>query len=125
MGAGLTQPLFRGGQLRARLRSAQDAYRVAAATYRETVLQGLGQVADALQALEQDANALSARELARSDSAQSARVAGQRYQAGGLSQLSLLDAQRQELQTTLDWTLARAQRLSDTAALYQAIGAKP
>lgn len=125
VGAGLTEPLFRGGQLRARLRSAEDAYRVAAATYRETVLQGLEQVADALQALEQDANALSAREQAQLDAAASARVAEQRYQAGGLSQLSLLDAQRQELQTTLDRTLARAQRLSDTAALYQAIGAKP
>jgi NodT family efflux transporter outer membrane factor (OMF) lipoprotein len=125
IGAGLTQPIFHGGQLRARQRSAQDAYEAAAAAYRQTWLQGLQQVADALRALEQDALQLAAREAAQRDAAASARVAEQRYAAGGLSQLSLLDAQRQELQTTLDSTLAQAQRLSDSAALYQALGARP
>jgi NodT family efflux transporter outer membrane factor (OMF) lipoprotein len=125
IGAGLTQPIFRGGQLRARLRSAQDAYQVAAATYRATVLQGLQQVADALRALEHDAETLGARDEAQRDAADAAQVAQGRYEAGGLSQLALLDAQRQELQTTLDRTVAEAQRLADTAALYQALGAKP
>lgn len=125
VGAGLTQPLFHGGQLRARLRSAEHAYQVAAATYQGTILQGLQQVADSLRALEEDAETLAAREQADRDAAASADVAVRRYQAGGLSQLSLLDTQRQELQTALDRTLAQAQRLSDTAALYQALGAKP
>ena len=125
VGAGLTQPIFRGGQLHARLRSAQDAYQVAAATYRATVLQGLQQVADALRALEQDADTLAARDQAHRDAADADRVAQHRFQAGGLSQLSLLDTQHQELQTALDRVLAQAQRLSDTAALYQALGAKP
>jgi NodT family efflux transporter outer membrane factor (OMF) lipoprotein len=125
VGAGLTQPIFHGGQLRARRRSAQAAYEVAAAAYRQTVLQGLQQVADALRTVEQDAIQLDARDRAQRDAAASARVAEQRYTAGGLSQLSLLDAQRQELQAALDRTVAHAQRLSDTAALYQALGAKP
>jgi NodT family efflux transporter outer membrane factor (OMF) lipoprotein len=125
VGAGLTQPIFHGGQLRARQRSAQAAYEAAAAAYRQTVLQGLQQVADALRAVEQDAIQLEARDRAQQDAAASARVAQRRYAAGGLSQLSLLDAQRQELQTTLDRTVAQAQRFSDTAALYQALGAKP
>ena len=125
VGAGLTQPIFHGGQLRARRRSAQAAYEVAAAAYHQTVLQGLQQVADALRTVEQDAIQLEARDHAQQDAAASARVAEQRYAAGGLSHLSLLDAQRQELQTTLDRTVAQAQRLSDTAALYQALGAKP
>lgn len=125
IGAGLTQPIFHGGQLRARQRSAQDAYEAAAAAYRQTVLQGLEQVADALRALEQDALQLAARDHAQRDAAASARVAERRHAAGGLSQLSLLDVQRQELQTMLDRTLAEAQRLSDSAALYQALGARP
>jgi NodT family efflux transporter outer membrane factor (OMF) lipoprotein len=123
--AGLTQPIFHGGQLRARKRSAEDAYQAAAAAYRQTVLQGLQQVADALRALEQDALQLAAREEAQRDSAAAARVAERRYAAGGLSQLSLLDTQRQELQTTLDRAQAQAQRLADTAALYEALGARP
>jgi NodT family efflux transporter outer membrane factor (OMF) lipoprotein len=125
VGAGLTQPIFHGGQLRARRRSAEAAYEVAAAAYRQTVLQGLQQVADALRTVEQDAIQLEGRDRAQRDAQASARVAEQRYAAGGLSQISLLDAQRQELQTTLDRTAAHAQRLADTAALYQALGAKP
>lgn len=125
VGAGLTQPIFHGGQLRARQRSAQAAWESAAAAYRQTVLQGLQQVADALSVLEQDAIQLAARDRAQQDADASTRVAERRYSAGGISQLSLLDAQRQELQTALDRTVAQAQRLSDTAALYQALGARP
>ena len=125
VGAGLTQPIFHGGQLRARQRSALAAFEAAAAAYRQTVLQGLQQVADALRILEQDGLQLAARDRAQHDAQASARVAEQRYAAGGLSRLSLLDAQRQELQTALDRTVAQAQRLSDTAALYQALGARP
>ena len=125
VGAGLTQPIFHGGQLHARKRSAEDAYEAAAATYRQTLLQGLQQVADAMRALEQDAIQLAARDRAQRDAEASARVAERRYAAGGLSQLSLLDTQRQELQTALDRSLAQAQRLADSAALYQALGARP
>jgi NodT family efflux transporter outer membrane factor (OMF) lipoprotein len=125
IGAGLTQPIFRGGELRARKRSAEEAYEVAEATYRQTVLQGLQQVADALRALEEDAVQLAARDQAQRDSERTARVSADRYRAGGLSQLSLLDAERQTLQTALDRTQVQAQRLSDSAALYQALGARP
>ena len=55
----------------------------------------------------------------------SASIAGERYAAGGISQLTLLDTQRQALQTGLDRTKAAAQRYADTAALYQALGARP
>ncbi|HTS55604.1 MAG TPA: efflux transporter outer membrane subunit [Burkholderiales bacterium] len=125
LGAGLTQPLFNGGQLRARQRSAQEAYEVALASHRQTVLQGLQQVADTLRALEHDASELAARDAAQRDSAAAAQLARRRYEVGGLSQLALLDAQRQELQTALDRSRVQAQRLIDTATLYQALGAKP
>jgi NodT family efflux transporter outer membrane factor (OMF) lipoprotein len=125
VGAGLTQPLFHAGQLQARKRSAQDAYEAALAAYRQTVLQGLQQVADALRALQQDAMELESRDQAQRDAQASARIASQRFAAGGLSQLALLDTERQELQTSLDRTKVQAQRLADTAALYQALGARP
>jgi NodT family efflux transporter outer membrane factor (OMF) lipoprotein len=122
---GLTQPLFHGGQLRAREKSAEDAYEAAAGAYRQTVLQGLQQVADVLRALEQDAAELASRESAQRDAQAAAGIARRRYELGGISQLALLDAQRQELQTALDRTRTQAQRLSDTAALFQALGARP
>jgi NodT family efflux transporter outer membrane factor (OMF) lipoprotein len=125
LGAGLTQPLFHGGQLQAHKRSAQAAYEAALAAYRQTVLQGLQQVADALRALQQDAIELQSRDQAQRDAHASAEIASQRFALGGLSQLSLLDTERQELQTSLDRTKVQAQRLADTAALYQALGARP
>jgi NodT family efflux transporter outer membrane factor (OMF) lipoprotein len=125
VGAGLTQPLFHGGQLRAHRRSAQAAYEAALAGYKQTVLQGLQQVADSVGALEQDAIELKSRDQAQRDAQTSAQIAGDRLVAGGISQLALLDTQRQELQTSLDRTRVQAQRLTDTAALYQALGARP
>ncbi|MGF6981497.1 NodT family efflux transporter outer membrane factor (OMF) lipoprotein [Paraburkholderia atlantica] len=124
-GAGLTQPLFHGGELLARKHSSEAAYQAALAVYKQTVLQGLQQVADALRALDQDAIALQALDAAQRSAQHSAGIASQRYAAGGISQLTLLDTQRQELQTGLDRTKAAAQRYADTAALFQALGARP
>jgi NodT family efflux transporter outer membrane factor (OMF) lipoprotein len=124
-GAGLAQPLFHGGELLARKHSSEAAYQAALAIYKQTVLQGLQQVADALRALDQDAIALQALDAAQRSAQHSAGIASQRYAAGGISQLTLLDTQRQELQTGLDRTKAAAQRYADTAALYQALGARP
>ncbi|WP_246530277.1 MULTISPECIES: efflux transporter outer membrane subunit [Paraburkholderia] len=124
-GAGLTQPLFHGGELLARKRSSEAAWQAALAVYKQTVLQGLQQVADALRALDQDALALQALDAAQRSAQRSAGIASQRYAAGGISQLTLLDTQRQALQTGLDRTKAAAQRYADTAALYQALGARP
>jgi outer membrane protein TolC len=39
-----------------------------------------------------------------------------------VSRFDLLDTQRQALQTQLDYALAQASRLSDTAALFQSLG---
>ncbi|SDX21373.1 efflux transporter, outer membrane factor (OMF) lipoprotein, NodT family [Collimonas sp. OK242] len=122
IGIKLMQPLFHGGELRAKKRSALAAYDAAAAAYQQTVLQALQQVADTLRALENDARALQARTQAAESAADSLAITQDQYQAGGVSHLSLLDAQRQRMQTDLDRTLAQAARFSDTAALLQALG---
>jgi len=121
-GLGLTQPIFHGGELRAKRRAAQAAYDAALADYRLTVLQALQQVADALQAVQNDALTLQARDVAAREADASAGIARERYAAGGVSEFDLIDAQRQALQTALDRTRIQADRLADTAALYQALG---
>jgi NodT family efflux transporter outer membrane factor (OMF) lipoprotein len=122
IGFGLTQPLFHGGELRAKKRASEAAWDAAFADYRQTVLQALQQVADSLRALESDAQALQSRADADREAQASATVALARYQAGGVSEFTLIDAQRQALQTALDRTRVEADRLADTAALYQALG---
>ncbi len=121
-GLNLTQPIFHGGELHAKKRAAQAAYDAAFASYRQTVLQALQQVADALTALSNDAHELRARDDAARQAQASLDIARAQYSAGGVSQLSLLDTQRQALQTALDQTRAQANRLSDTAALFQSLG---
>lgn len=124
IGASLLQPIFHGGELRAKQRSAVAAYDVAAESYQETVLESLQQVADSLRVLEADALTLESRSLAAERSAASRSIAQQRFEAGGISEFSLLDARRLELQTGLDRSHAEAQRLADTAALMHALNGK-
>ena len=111
-------------QERAEVRNLQRQYDEAAAAYRETVLRGLQEVADALQALQTDARELAA----RSDAANHARVvldtAAQQQEKGGLSQAALLDAKIRQLQAESDRIPAQAARLADTAALFHALGGR-
>lgn len=121
IGAKLLQPIFHAGELRAKKRSAIAAYDATAQSYEQTVLESLQQVADTLRVLEADALALQARATAAKQSAASYAIAQQRFEVGGISELSLLDAKRQDLQSSLDRSHAEAQRLADTAALLHAL----
>ncbi|MGB8418209.1 efflux transporter outer membrane subunit [Paraburkholderia sp.] len=121
-GLNLTQPIFRGGELRAKKHSAQAAYDAALADYQQTVLQALQQVADTLTALQNDAHELQARDEAAQQAQASLLIAQAQYSAGGVSQFGLLDTQRQVLQAALDRTRAQADRFADTAALFQSLG---
>lgn len=119
---GLTQPLFRGGELLARQRAAEAALQGAAAAYRDTVLQGFQQVADALRAVHADAATLQAATEADQQAEQAYRITERLYQAGGVSQLALLDARREQWRTRAARVQAQADRYADTAALLQALG---
>src|SRR5262249_15631981 len=122
IGANLIQPLIRGGELQARKRAAIAAYEQADAAYRLAVLQGILNVADVLRALEADGRAESARSEQASRAAAAYRITIGRYDAGGVSQLAVLDAERTRLRAETDRLQAIANRLSDTAALFQALG---
>ncbi|HJV34031.1 efflux transporter outer membrane subunit, partial [Geomonas sp.] len=122
IGAGLVQPIFHGDELTAKRRAAQSAYEAALAQYKETVLQGFQNVADALHAIDRDAatlQALTAAEAAARDSLEASR---EQFQVGMVSYLTLLNAQRQYQDARLALAPARAARLSDSAQLLQALG---
>ncbi len=121
-GAALAQPIFSGGSLRAQQRKAVAAYEEAGAAYQQVVLQAFQQVADTLRAMVNDAQTLQARTAAAAQAEATYKVFSQRYRAGGISQLALLDAQRQYLQTAIDRANSAANRYTDSAALFQALG---
>jgi len=121
-GASITQPLFHGGELVQKRRAALADLDSAAAQYRQTVLTALQDVADTLRALEADARDLRAQTVAESAAADSLEITRKQYQAGGVSFVSLLIAQRQYLQARQARVTAIGTRYSDTAALFQALG---
>ena len=122
LGAGLTQPLFNGGSLRAKRRAADAAYDQAAASYRETVLKAFQNVADALRAVDADATALAAQADAAGQARKAMELSTRQYALGGISYLALLDAQRTYQQSLVSFSTAQAARLADSAALFVALG---
>ena len=118
----IMQPIFHGGELRARERLAVAAYDEAAAAYKQIVLKGLQEVADTLYAIDADARTLKARTDTTNHARSGYEIAQRQYQLGGISHLALLDAQRQLLQTEMDRTQAQADRYADTATLLYALG---
>ncbi len=122
IGADASQTLFQGGTLLHRKRAADAALDQAAATYRETVLTAFQNVADALHALDADADALEAASRAVIAAERSLGVARQQLELGSVSYLALLNAQLAYQQALVSQSQARASRYADTAALFQALG---
>jgi NodT family efflux transporter outer membrane factor (OMF) lipoprotein len=122
LGAGLLQPIFRGGELTARRKSAIAAYDQATAQYRQTVLMAFQNVADVLRALEADARTLQAQSEAQTAAKTTLELIEKQYELGAVSYLALLIARRDYTKTRINVVVAQAQRYADTAALFQALG---
>jgi outer membrane protein TolC len=122
LGAGVLQPVFRGGQLDHERKAAVAAYESSEAQYRSTVLSAFQNVADTLRALQSDADALRAQVEAEKSAADSLEMSRQQFQLGAIPYASLLDAQRVYQQSRVSLVQAQAARYADTAALFQALG---
>ncbi len=117
-----TQTVFDAGTLLHELQEAKDTYNAAAWSYRGTVIGAVQNVADSLRAIRNDADELkAARDFERAAKI-SFDLARQQMQTGYANILILLTAQQTYLQAVIQVVQARAARLSDTAALYQALG---
>jgi NodT family efflux transporter outer membrane factor (OMF) lipoprotein len=122
IGGTLLQPLFHGGELRAKRRQAFDDLDQATAQYRGTVLSALQDVADTLRALQADAFTLQADAQAEAAARDSLEITRRQFQAGGTSYVNLLIAQRQYAQARLTRIQGELARFTDSAALLQSLG---
>jgi len=122
IGANATQTLFAGGTLIHRKRAADAALDEAAAQYRSAVLMAFQNVADALHALETDADALNAASRAAAAAQKSLGVAHHQLDLGSVSYLALVMSEQTYQQAVVSLAQARANRYADTAALFQALG---
>ena len=122
LGASLTQTLFDAGALLYRHRAAEDALDVAAAQYRATVILACQNVADTLRALQADADALKANAEAARAAKASFELVRQQYLNGSVSLIVLLNAEQTYQQAEIALVQAQANRYSDTAGLFHALG---
>jgi len=122
LGAGVLQPIFRGGELRAKKRAAIAGYEQASAEYRTSVLLAFQDVADALSALEMDSKQLKLVEQTEQMASESLNLASTQYEQGAVSLLTMLSAQQKYQETKINLIQSRATLYADTAALMYALG---
>ena len=122
LAANAAQPIFQGGTLLHRQRAAKAALRPGGGTVPSTVLTAFQNVADALHAVQSDADAVKAAVAAEKTAAQSLDIARRQLELGDISYLALLNAEQTYQQASLNLAQALSNRYADTAALFQALG---
>ena len=122
LGASLLAPLFDGGTRLHQERGARYALQQSAEQYRSTVLTAFQNVADTLVALEQDANTLKSTKAAVDAAKTSLDISRVQYKDGYAAYLAVLNADQAYQQARLSLVQAEADRFTDTAALFQALG---
>ena len=121
---GLVAPIFHGGALNAGKRAAQQDYEAAFGTYRQTVLEAFGQVADMLQALNNDREALTTQQRALESAVALLDLTRQGYQAGNIGYVHVLEAQRLDQEAQLGNVQAQTQSYVDVVKLLLAAGGR-
>jgi multidrug efflux system outer membrane protein len=120
--AGLTGPIFSGGQIRAQYQQAQAAREQFALQYQAAVLRAFQEVSDAL--ISHEALAAEREEQARAvDSYQVALdMAMKRYQSGNASYYEVLQQQQQLFPAENALVQTRLNQLLSVVQLYRALG---
>jgi NodT family efflux transporter outer membrane factor (OMF) lipoprotein len=122
IGGSLTQTLFDAGALLHQRRAADAALDQAAEQYRAAVILACQNVADSLRALQADADALKAGAESERAARASFDLAQKQLKLGTVSTLAVLNAEQAYRQAEVALVQARANRYSDTAGLFQALG---
>lgn len=120
--AQLTAPLFDGGRLRAQKHERQEAAIQAAVTYRQTVLTGLQQVADALARYGADQREVKVLGSGYAESRRAADLNRAQYLGGLADQQATLRADAQALLTQDQFVQAQGRVATDLVALFKALG---
>jgi len=120
--AGITQPIFNAGRLRAGVRAAEAQTQEALLAYKKSIQQSFQEVSDSLVgvrmlkevALESGKQVDALRE--------EKDLANQRFYGGVTTYLEVLDSDRQLFDSELKLTQDRANALLAVIALYRALG---
>lgn len=122
LAASLTAPIFDAGRIRANIAVQNAVLDQTLATYQKTVLQALADVENALMALAKTEARRADLRTAASTAEAADSMARQRYAAGLVDYLTVLDAQRTLLTVQDSLRSAEGDRASALVQLYKALG---
>ena len=121
-GPAISLPIFDGGGLRNQLAKSDADYDLAVATYNQTLVAALREVADALQAARSLDAQIASTVQARTAAQAAWQLATTRYRAGLGTQLDVLAAQRPLLLFDQQLATLHAQRITAAIDLDRALG---
>ncbi len=122
IGPSLSLPIFSGGRNRANYRRSQAAYQESIALYRQQILLAFGEVEDSLAAMRYLADQAAAQQRAVTNARRAADLATDRYQAGIVGYLDVVDASREALQAERASAQLGGQRLIAATHFIKALG---
>jgi outer membrane protein, multidrug efflux system len=122
IGPNVMQPLFTGGGLTFNRKAVQARMEQAVINYRKTVLNALGEVADALIAYQTSHEGLLIQKQRVASTSESLRLAELRFRSGTTSFLEVLEAQRQLLSAETEQTQTLLEKRNALIKLYLALG---
>ena len=120
--AGLAQTIFDGGRLRSQVRAARANADAAFATYKHTILSGLEDVENGVQALESAKREQTALAVARDASNNAAIIARSQYRSGLTDFVTLTQSEQTLLSARDQLAAAQAAQASALVQLYLALG---
>lgn len=120
--AGLFQPLFQGGRVRANAKRQRALATASLHSYAQTALQAYEEAENAIDAETFLAASESALKLAYEEAAAAEDLTERRYSSGTATIFDLLNAQTRRISAESSYIQAQRQRVSNRVALYLAIG---
>ena len=120
--AGLTGPLFHGGQLRAQYAQARAVREQFALQYQSTVLNAFQEVSDALISREKLADARTEQRLAVAAYQEAVKVSMERYRQGDSSYYEVLQEQQELFPAEDSLVQTQLNQLLAVVQLYRALG---
>lgn len=122
IGPSLSLPIFAGGRNRANYKRSQAVYEEAIARYRQQVLVAFGEVENSLSSIRHLIEQAAAQQRAVANARRSADLATDRYRAGIVSYLEVVDASREALTAERANAQLAGQRLIAAVQLVKALG---
>lgn len=122
LGPSLSLPIFAGGRNRANYKRAQSAFEESVALYRQRILVAFADVENSLAGIYHLSNQATAQDRALASARRAAELATQRYRAGIVSYLEVVDANRAALQSERARAQLTGERLIASVQLIKALG---